>query len=323
MGKLMGVIARSRSARGLMAVATILAVSVASWAARTTVAGATVGCDVASMSITFGASGLDVGHVNAFVVFTNRGGSTCALDGFPVVHFVDAHGASIGNPSTHSGTTHHVVTLPHGASAVSLFRESVPGVFDPSACRIRAASGLRISPPGSPHAIVLRFPGTVCSGPTIHEQTVTALVAGAGPTPDVCGPTQLTATLGGSQGAAGTVYVTLVFTNPVLYTCTVHGHPAVSSVKGAAHLRVGPSATADPGTSSVVWVQPFGGTASASLGIVSTGNFTSSACGAASASGLRVAAPQSIHPTYLAYTHSVCTHLASTHVSTVVAGPAG
>ncbi|HEY8081727.1 MAG TPA: DUF4232 domain-containing protein [Acidimicrobiales bacterium] len=286
-------------------------------------AGATVSCHLSHLGISFGTTGPDAGHVNAFLVFTNHGASSCSMNGFPTVRYVGAHGATIGNASTPTGSAHGPVTLAAGGVAHSLFREGVPGDYDPTKCKAKMAFGLRVAPPGSTHAVVLHFPGLVCSGLAIHESTTTAVSAGTGPTPGVCTGGQLVSTLGAAQGAAGTTFVPLVFTNPVLYTCTVHGHPRVTSVTGASHTQVGPPATKDPGISSSIWVQPFGGTASALLGIVETGNFTKSACVPHDASGLRVVAPESTHATVLAYAHTVCTHLASTHVSVVVAGSTG
>ena len=312
------VIARSSRAV-LCSVLVVAGLVVASQEAATT-AGAASSCELPYLGIEFGTAGPDAGHVNAYLVFTNRAATACTMDGFPTVHYIGAHGATIGNPSMPNGGTPRTVTLVTGESAHSLFRESVPGDWDPTKCKPTQASGLRVVPPGSSRSVVLRFPEKVCSGLRIHEAKTAPVSAGTGPTPGVCTSTQLVATLGQSQGAAGTIYVPLVFTNPVLYTCIVHGHPAVSSVTGSSNTQVGPPASKDPGAAADVWVQPFGGTASARLGIVETGNFTKSACVPHNASGLRVVAPESTHATILAYAHSVCTHLSSTHVSVVTAG---
>ncbi len=282
-------------------------------------------CSVSSLSVDFGTTGLDAGHVNAYLVFTNPEQSACTIDGYPIVRFVSRHGVLIGNPSSHDTATHVRVTLEHTASAHALFRESVPGVWSPSACKEVVASGLRVQLDHTTGSVLLHFPGEVCSGSTVHEAAVAPVSAGAGPPPAPCVPGQLRLTHLHSNGAAGTRYVPLVFTNPVLYTCTLRGYPTVRSVVGAHHAKVGPAASRAIGAvTTTVVLQPFGGTASAGVGIVNTGNFPRSACEARKASGFLVTPPQSRRAGYLAFGHTVCTtKLASTNVSTVVAGTQG
>lgn len=316
--------ARTRWCRGVVVLA-LTAGTVAVAAGATTAIAATTShaCLPAKLAISLGETGLDASHVNAYLVFTNTAAATCTLDGYPTAHYVTKGGSAIGNPSRPATAPHGPVTLGKGQSAHSLLRTSVPGVWPPTQCVAKHAYGIRVTPPGSTHAKVLHFPGSVCSGTAIHEATTAPLSAGRGPVPSACTAMELSAALGASQGAAGTVYVPIVFTNATLYTCTVQGHPKVTSVTGATHTRVGPAATSDPGAAASVWVQPFGGTASASLGVVETGNFPPSSCVPKHASGLQVIAPHTSEATVLAYPHRVCTHLASTHVSSVVAGPLG
>jgi hypothetical protein len=280
-------------------------------------------CATPSLQVDFGSTGLAASHVNAYLLFANRSSASCSLHGYPSVRYVNARGVAFGNPSKPDSQPHGTVILAAGGAAHALFSESVPGVWSPTACEEKHAAGLRVTPPGSSHAVVLRFPGMVCSGPTIHESTTASVSSGPGPTPGRCTQTQLVTSLGHARGTAGTTNVPLVFKNPVVYTCVVHGYPSVSSVSGPHGTRVGPPPADQPGRAPYVWVQPFGGTASATLGIVATGVYTPSACQAKPASGLKVRAPHSTHATYLAYRHLVCTQRTSTHVVPVVAGPSG
>jgi hypothetical protein len=280
-------------------------------------------CAPSHLAISFGTTGLDASHVNAFLVFTNTASTTCTLDGYPTVHYVTKGGSTVGNPSQPATAAHAAVTLAKGGSAHALLRASVPGVWPPTQCVAKTAWGIRVLAPGATHGRVLHFPGSVCSGATIHEATTAPLSAGRGPVPARCDATQLLATLGMPNGTAGTTYVPVVFTDPRFYTCSVAGHPAVTSVTGAAHTQVGPPANDDPGTAVVIWVQPFGGKASADLGIVDTGAISPSACVAKHASGLKVVAPSTSRATVLHYPHEVCTHQSSTHVSVVLSGSLG
>jgi hypothetical protein len=280
-------------------------------------------CAPATLAVSFGTSGLDASHVNAFLVFTNTASVACTLSGYPTVHYVTKSGTPIGNPSQPAAVAHGPVTLGKGQSAHSLLRSSVPGVWPAAQCMATQDYGIQVLAPGSTHAKMLHFPESVCAGLAIHESTTAPVSPGRGPVPSACRAAQLTDTLGQSQGALGTIYVPVVFTNTTVDTCTLRGHPKVTSVHGATHAQVGPAAASDPGTARTIWVQPFGGTASAALGVVETGNFPASACVPKSASGVRVTPPHTGHATVLAYPHTVCTHLASTHVSAVVAGSLG
>jgi len=280
-------------------------------------------CAPEDLKVSFGTTGLDASHVNAYLVFTNTSSATCTLSGYPTVRYVTRGGATIGNPSSPAPAAHGTVALARDDTAHALLRTSVPGVWPPTRCKAVKAFGIRVFPPGSTHSRLLHFPGSVCSGTTIDESTSAPVRNGRGPVPAACTAQGLATTLGPTDGAAGTIYVPLVFTDPVLYTCTLRGHPTVTSVTGPAHTRVGPSASRDPGPSRAVWVQPFGGKASALLGVVETGNFSAGACRPKQASGLMVIAPHTSQGAVLAYRHLVCTRLSSTHVSVVVAGPAG
>jgi len=280
-------------------------------------------CAAADVGIAFGSTGPDASHVNTYLVFINRSKATCTLDGYPTVRYVNAKGVAFGNPSEHKVLAHGTVTLTKGQATNSSFRESVPDVWRASRCQARHAAGLRVTLPGSSRGTVLRFPGRVCSGPTIHDWTTAPITSGPGPTPGACTAAQLRASLGPGQAAAGTTYIAIVFTNPVVYTCVVRGYPSVISGTGPGGARVGPSASDQPGAMPEVWVEPFVGRANASLGIVETGNFTPSACHARSARALWVTPPHSTHARYLAYAHSACTRLSSTHVRSVFAGSSG
>jgi hypothetical protein len=91
------------------------------------------------------------------------------------------------------------------------------------------------------------------------------------------------------NGAAGTIYYNLKFTNLSGSTCTLFGYPGVSGTNlsgtqlGSAATRIG----ATPHTVTLA----NGATASALLGIVQGGIFPSSQCGPVTAAGLRVYPP--------------------------------
>ncbi|MCI1832466.1 MAG: DUF4232 domain-containing protein [Bifidobacterium sp.] len=103
-----------------------------------------------------------------------------------------------------------------------------------------------------------------------------------------CTTSQLSASLGQPNGAAGSTYVPLILTNHG-QTCTTEGFPGVSLTVqgrqiGAAAARDGSSA---PGAISLA----NGQSASATLRIVQAGNFDSATCSPTSTDAIRVYPP--------------------------------
>ena len=92
------------------------------------------------------------------------------------------------------------------------------------------------------------------------------------------------------NGAAGTTFYELHFTNLSGHACTLNGFPFLFAVNLAGH-QVGPRAVfRRPPTPHLVTLAN-GKTATAVLGIVDTGVFSRSACRPVTAAGLRVFPP--------------------------------
>ncbi|MGH2858168.1 MAG: DUF4232 domain-containing protein [Solirubrobacteraceae bacterium] len=90
------------------------------------------------------------------------------------------------------------------------------------------------------------------------------------------------------NGAAGTIFYKLNFTNLSGHTCTLRGFPGVSAINLGGRM-LGSTATRMAGTRVRTVTMGFGRTVSANLGIVEAGNFSN--CHVASAAGLRVYPP--------------------------------
>lgn len=106
------------------------------------------------------------------------------------------------------------------------------------------------------------------------------------------------------NGAAGTVYYQLQFTNVSAHECSLYGYPGVSAVDAAGH-RIGDAARRNGPRTPAVDVKP-GGTVRASLGIVDTGNFPASSCRPVTADGLRVYAPNQTSSDVIPFPFSTC-----------------
>ena len=105
-------------------------------------------------------------------------------------------------------------------------------------------------------------------------KTVTVTITPSSPTktvPASSGPSQCTTadlrlTVGASNGAAGTIYYPLNFTNASSSACTVYGYPGVAFVSSPGGSQVGAAAGRESTTPALVTLEP-GATAHATLAI--------------------------------------------------------
>jgi hypothetical protein len=140
-------------------------------------------------------------------------------------------------------------------------------------------------------------PATVTPTPTV---TVTAPT-----TVSRCLSSQLSLSLGSSQGAAGSTYRPIVFTNTGSHACELHGYPGVSFVD-ASGAQLGKAAREEPGKERTVKLAS-GGAANALLQEPDPGVFTASDCQATQADRLRVYPPGETTPLFLSDTERICT----------------
>jgi hypothetical protein len=105
------------------------------------------------------------------------------------------------------------------------------------------------------------------------------------------------------NGAAGTIYYDLQFTNLSAQTCSLDGFPGVSAVNIGGH-QIGGAATRN-GSRHKINVRP-GATVEATLGVVETGNFSGGDCKPVTAFGLRVYAPNQRSSDIIPWPFSVC-----------------
>jgi hypothetical protein len=136
-------------------------------------------------------------------------------------------------------------------------------------------------------------PATTIPSTTAPSPTTTAPASTAGATP--CKTAQLTASLKGGSGAAGTFYYQLTFQNGGTTACTLYGYPGVSYVTGSAGTQVGDpadrNATISGQAAATVVTLPAGGTAHAVLAEVDVGNYPPTTCNPIAVRGLRIYPP--------------------------------
>jgi len=127
-----------------------------------------------------------------------------------------------------------------------------------------------------------------------------------------------------SQGAAGSVYQVLDFTNISNVTCTLYGYPGVSLAGGSPVAQVGLAASEDPTTPRQLVTLAPGQVANALLRIVDALNFPASKCGPVKTQWIQVYPPNQTTPLYLAYKTTGCSKpVRILSVSVVQAGSGG
>jgi hypothetical protein len=145
--------------------------------------------------------------------------------------------------------------------------------------------------PGTPSA-----GATPTSAPAISAPTSPTSAAPASPTPSSgqaiprCTTAELSGSLVGGEGAAGTVHRTLVLTNTGAGPCELTGFPGVSYVAGDDGHQVGPAAEMSGARGGPVRLTP-GGSAGADVGFVQVANFDPGVCQPTAVRGLRVYPP--------------------------------
>jgi Protein of unknown function (DUF4232) len=155
-----------------------------------------------------------------------------------------------------------------------------------------------ISPTQAPSSAPASSPAPTSPAPTSSHP------AAIGPQP--CATRSLGAKTGISQGAAGSTYVQIVFTNISGTTCTLYGYPGVSFAGGSPVSQIGVAATEDPATPRHLITLAPGAAASALLRIVTAQNFPASRCHLVTAAYLQVYPPNQTTPIYISYSSSAC-----------------
>jgi len=135
------------------------------------------------------------------------------------------------------------------------------------------------------------------SSPAAHD-----VAAGPGP----CAASSLKLSVGQSNGAAGSIYYPLEFTNVSQATCTLYGYPGVSFVARPHGGLIGKPAQRNPTFPKELVSLAPNATAHASLQVVVAQNYPPNECKAVVADWLQVYPPGSYVPLYVKFTATTC-----------------
>jgi hypothetical protein len=177
------------------------------------------------------------------------------------------------------------------------------------------------SSPAAPATSASSSPPAAASGTTAPAAAPSTSLSPAVAGPAPCATSGLNVTLGPSEGYAGGVDQTIVFTNTSGAMCTLYGYPGVSLVTAPPYTQIGLAAD----RSSTVPVKQItlapGASANAVVQIVDALNFGSATCSPTQAAFLRVYPPNQTAPVYLANTSQTCAQPVQTlSVTAVQAG---
>lgn len=124
--------------------------------------------------------------------------------------------------------------------------------------------------------------------------------------PAGCATRDLQAKAGVSQGAAGSVYQVIDFTNTGTAACTLYGYPGVSLATGTPLAQVGAAAARSTTASPTLVTLAPGATANALLRITQALNYPSAACSPKATTYLRVYPPNQTTAINVAYPSTGC-----------------
>ena len=140
------------------------------------------------------------------------------------------------------------------------------------------------------------------SAPPPTGSSVSPHVAG----PPECATSGLAVKLGAGNGAAGSTFIPIVFTNTTGSSCSMFGYPGVSFVTGQGGSQIGSAAMRDSTQPARTIVLAAGGVAHATLRVVQALNFTPAACKPVTANTLKIFPPGQTDPLYIAFTAMTC-----------------
>jgi hypothetical protein len=140
-------------------------------------------CVTSNLRISLGAGGGAAGTDFTILDFTNSGGASCTLYGFPGVSLTDSSGAQIGAAATRNPSRPStLVTLAPGAKANAELGVANAGNYPAQDCKPTSSAHLKVFPPNQTRPALVPFTTTGCAVSSAHQLSVTAVAAGQGQT---------------------------------------------------------------------------------------------------------------------------------------------
>ena len=157
--------------------------------------------------------------------------------------------------------------------------------------------------------------GSSSSAPSAAGSPSSSGPAAAGPA--ACVTRDLQAKVANAEGAAGSVYQNIDFTNVGSTTCSLYGYPGVSLGTGLPFKQTGAAASRSTTASPAVVTLSPGQTANALLRVTQALNYPPAKCAPTKTAYLQIFPPNQTTAIYLAYAATGCT---STSVNLLTIG---
>jgi hypothetical protein len=190
-----------------------------------------------------------------------------------------------------------------------------PRAASESAGRLRPTHLPQFLPPSSPAAVSTppeASPAPTSAGlppvpaspaPSAAAAPPPPLTAGPGP----CGTGGLRLSVGPADGAAGSVYYPLLFTNVSGATCTLYGYPGAALAARDGGGAVGSAAIRNPAFAGELVTLAPGAVAHTSLQVAEAANYPVAVCKPVTAHWLQVFPPGQYTALYVSFTAKTCT----------------
>ena len=180
-------------------------------------------------------------------------------------------------------------------------------------CSSQSASSLSSSPSVSSSSGSSGSNGAAASSassaatPTGHASSaaVNPNAAAAGGPPG-CATRDLKATVGVAQGAAGSVYQVIDFTNIGTASCSLYGYPGIALAGGSPVTQIGAAASRSPQAGPALVTLAPGAVANTLLRITQAQNYPTSKCSPMASTYLQIYPPNQTTPIYLGYKSTGC-----------------
>ncbi len=171
-----------------------------------------------------------------------------------------------------------------------------------------AGCGSSSGPAAAPTVTVTKTV-TQTAAPSTHPSAsssgqATSPSASGGPQP--CATSALKVTTGAPNGAAGSSYYPIEFTNSSGASCTLYGYPGVSFVTGQGGSQIGPAASRNPTSPPTLVTLAAGATAHATLQVADAHNYPSSLCTIINVHWLKIYPPDQFTPLYISFSAQAC-----------------
>jgi hypothetical protein len=121
-----------------------------------------------------------------------------------------------------------------------------------------------------------------------------------------CATRDLKATVGIAQGAAGSVYQVIDFTNIGTASCSLYGYPGIALAGGSPVTQIGAAASRSPQAGPALVTLKPGAVANTLLRITQAQNYPTSKCSPMASTYLQIYPPNQTTPIYLGYKSTGC-----------------